>query len=252
MKAIKNLHLDNITNDLRRNLSSVNTRGLYYSILANFRGVWNALSTLTLEQNEAAKYLNIWGRSEDVDLADVTDKVGTLLVKISEAEGILANKLAQYRAQLKEIRTREDRMKEQRSKKEALWNKIEREERKPKRSDLAEQKLSELHSELNRAESESLEEETALADFKRQRLRDALTLQLESFYEFGEKLIMITGFCKEIVDQIPIETTTPGEPRAPYYGKDKTTTSFSNCISSLSSWTTPQELYPIVPQRTHA
>nr|CAG8587135.1 15200_t:CDS:10 [Entrophospora candida] len=254
MKAIKNLHLDNITNDLRRNLSSVNTRANsdtkhLNKLLTSERGVWNALSTLTLEQNEAAKYLNIWGRSEDVDLADVTDKVATLLVKISEAEGILANKLAQYRAQLKEIRTREDRMKEQRSKKEALWNKIEREERKPKRSDLAEQKLSELHSELSRAESEK---ETALADFKRQRLRDALTLQLESFYEFGEKLIMITGFCKEIVDQIPMETTTPGEPRAPYYGKDKTTTSFSNCISSLSSWTPPQELYPIVPQRTHA
>jgi len=58
-----------------------------------------------------------------------------------------------------------------------------------------------------------------LADFKRQKLQTALLLQLDALLEFGEKLVIITNYSREIVDQIPTETTSPGEPRKTYTGK---------------------------------
>ncbi|CAG8621086.1 16661_t:CDS:2, partial [Acaulospora colombiana] len=63
----------------------------------------------------------IWGRSEDVDLGDVTEKLSILTTKLSESASVLADKYVQYRTQLKEIRSREEKMKEQRIKKETLW-----------------------------------------------------------------------------------------------------------------------------------
>ena len=62
-------------------------------------------------------------------------------------------------------------------------------------------------------------EETALEDFKRQKLRTALLLQLDAFLEFGEKIIIISNYSKDIIEQIPTETTSPGEPRKAYIGE---------------------------------
>ncbi|CAG8602464.1 2951_t:CDS:2, partial [Paraglomus occultum] len=62
MKAIRNLNLDNVRNDLRRNLTQVNPlvsadmKHLSHSIAVE-RNVWNNLNNLALEQNEAAKSL---------------------------------------------------------------------------------------------------------------------------------------------------------------------------------------------------
>ncbi len=61
---------------------------------------------------------------------------------------------------MKDIRSREESMKDQRIKKETLWNKIEKEERKASHSkhpELVEQKLKEFHKELEKIEKESIE-----------------------------------------------------------------------------------------------
>jgi hypothetical protein len=151
-------------------------------LLSAERAVWNSLSTLTYEQSEAAKCLTIWGKSEGVDLNDITEKFGLLITKLSETEGALgklisqlikknqydqlkkyfqfnlANRYAQYRGHLKDIRAREETMKDQRLKKETLWNKIEKEERKSssKRSEASEQKLQDFHKELEKIEKETI------------------------------------------------------------------------------------------------
>src|SRR5436305_9316401 len=62
-------------------------------LLTAERGVWNSLSTLTYEQSEAAKYLTIWGKSEGVDINDITEKFGLLITKLSEIEGVLGKSL---------------------------------------------------------------------------------------------------------------------------------------------------------------
>ncbi|RIA84553.1 Eisosome component PIL1-domain-containing protein [Glomus cerebriforme] len=255
MKAIKNFHFDNVATDIRRNLTSINamvnndTKHLSKLLTAE-RGVWNALSTLTYEQSEAAKYLNIWGKSEDVDLSDITEKFSLLITKLSETEGVLADRYSQYRGHLKDIRGREEAMKDQRLKKETLWNKIEKEERKAshsKHSETAEQKLKDLHKELEKIEKETIAEETALQDFKRQKLRTALLLQLDALLEFGEKVIIIANYSMDIVEQIPIETTSPGEPRKTYTGQGKTSQAISDASTSLSTWTPKSRSKNLVP-----
>ena len=55
------------------------------------RNVWNNLNNLAFEQNEAAKSLAVWGKSEGEDLKDITEKLSELITKLSEAEGNLGN-----------------------------------------------------------------------------------------------------------------------------------------------------------------
>ncbi|CAG8519860.1 15842_t:CDS:2 [Gigaspora margarita] len=188
-------------------------------LIASERGVWHAFSTLAYDQNEAAKYLSVWGKSEDVDLTDVTEKVSYLITKLSEAEGVLANHYSQYRSHLKEIRLREDSMREQRAKKETLWSKLEKEERK----------------------SNPSKPETSLADFKRKELHGALTAQFDAFLEFGEKLVIISKHCKKIIDQIPVTETRPGEPREQYRGKEITKQAVADAKQALENWALPNE-----------
>ncbi|CAG8700630.1 3602_t:CDS:2, partial [Acaulospora morrowiae] len=246
-------NLGDVTSDLRRNLTVqiiildlqisilitvVNNDTKHLSkFLSSERSVWNALSTLAYEQSEASKCMAIWGRSEDVDLCDVTEKLSVLTAKLSESENVLADKYVQYRTHLKEIRSREDKMKEQRTKKELLWSKIEKEERKSKRSDSVDQKLKDLHKDMENLQKETIEEETKLADFKREKLRTALLVQLDALFEFGEKLIILTRYSRDIIDQIPITDTHPGEPRAPYLGQEKTLQAVSNATKALEEWT---------------
>ena len=71
----------------------------------------------------------------------------------------LADRYAQYRGHLKDIRAREESMKDQRLRKETLWNKIEKEERKAsnsKRPESAEQKLKDFHKDLEKIEKETI------------------------------------------------------------------------------------------------
>ncbi|CAG8436064.1 hypothetical protein RhiirA5_453817 [Rhizophagus irregularis] len=226
MKAIKNFHLDNVATDIRRNLTSINaivnndTKHLS-KLLAAERGVGTSLKNLTYEQSEAAKYLAIWGKSEGADLSDITEKYGLLITKLSETESVLADRYSQYRGHLKDIRGREEAMKDQRLKKEALWNKIEKEERKAK--------------------------ETSLEDFKRQKLQTALLIQLDALLEFGEKIIIIANYSRDIVEQISTETTPPDEPRKTYTGQEKTSQAISNASAALSAWTPKLQSKNLVP-----
>lgn len=68
---------------------------------------------------------------------------------------ISASKYDQYRAFLKEIRTEEEKMKEKRVKRETVWSKIEKEERR-KKTPIVEQRLKELHKELEEVEKETI------------------------------------------------------------------------------------------------
>jgi len=71
----------------------------------------------------------------------------------------LAEKYSDYRNILKVIKTREATLREQRCKKESLWNKIEKEERKAshsKRPETFEPKITEYKEELERIENETM------------------------------------------------------------------------------------------------
>ncbi|CAG8840560.1 18272_t:CDS:2, partial [Racocetra persica] len=166
-----------------------------------------------------------------------------LITKLSEAEGVLANHYSQYRSHLKEIRVREDNMREQRLRRETLWSKLEKEERKAnpsKRSENAEKRIQDYQNELDKLDKDTLEAETAVADFKRKELHTALTVQFDAFLEFGEKLVIISKHCKKIIDQIPLTDTRPGEPREQYRGKGITSQAVADAKQALENWALPQ------------
>ncbi|RHZ87258.1 hypothetical protein Glove_38g38 [Diversispora epigaea] len=259
MKLFK---LGDITSDIRHNLATnplVNNDTKHLSkLISTERSVWNSLNSWANDQGDSSKCLAVWGRSEDNDLCDVTEKVGILTAKLAKLGTNLAIQYERYRTGLKEIRNEEEKMREQRTKKEALWSKIEREERKSKRTDTIEQKLKDLRKELEIMEKDTIEEETQLADFKRKKLRSALMIQFDAWYEFGQKLVILAGSSKEIVDQIPIDYTKPGDSRAPYHGKELTEQIVINATKSLDEWTTSQKLLTYQPsiqedfQTTHS
>ncbi|CAG8443146.1 8673_t:CDS:2 [Ambispora leptoticha] len=161
MKAIKG-GLDNISNDLRRNLNAVNPHlgnPHLSKLLTSEKAIWNSLSTWSYEHNESSKYLVAWGKSEGNDLNDVTEKLAYLIAKMSEVEGVLADKYSQYRTHLKDIRTRESSIKDQRFKKESYWSKIEKEERRASTSKHPEANqaiIAKYHKELEKLEKESI------------------------------------------------------------------------------------------------
>ncbi|CAG8614705.1 11078_t:CDS:2, partial [Paraglomus occultum] len=176
------------------------------------------------------------------DLKDISEKLSELMTKLSEAEGSLADKYSDYRNLLKVIKTREASLREQRSKKESLWNKIEKEERKASHSkhpETFEPKITEYKEELERIENETMAAESALADFKREKFKEAITTQLDAFRLFAEKLNIITTSAKEVVDQLPLTPTKPGEPRPLYAGKEKTAQLVANAMAALAPYTTP-------------
>ena len=42
---------------------------------------------------------------------------------------------------------------------------------------------------------------------------------MDALLEFGEKIVIISNYGKDIIEQIPMETTLPGEPRRTYTGE---------------------------------
>ncbi|CAG8532364.1 6912_t:CDS:2 [Diversispora eburnea] len=199
MKLFK---LGDITSDIRHNLATnplVNNDIKHLNKLINTeRSVWNSLNNWANDQADSSKCLAVWGRSEDIDLCDVTEKLGILTAKLAKLGTNLATQYGIYRA--------------------------------------VEQKLKDLRKELEIVEKDTIEEETQLADFKRKKLKSALMIQFDAWYEFGQKLVTLTSSGKEIVDQIPIEDTKPGDPRAPYHGKEETEQIVINAIKSVDEW----------------
>ncbi|CAG8558004.1 5750_t:CDS:2 [Ambispora gerdemannii] len=218
MKAIKG-GLDNISSDFRRNLNAVNPHlgnPHLSKLLTAEKTIWNSLSTWSYEHNETSKYLAAWGKSEGIDLNDVTEKLSYLFAKMAEAEGALADKYTQYRTHLKDIRAQESTIKDQRFKKESYWSKIEKEERRAstsKHPEASQAIIAKYHEEIEKLEKESIVEETALGDFKREKLREALLVQMEALHDFSTKMLILSNFSKEIIEQIPLEKIEPGEQR---------------------------------------
>ncbi|CAG8715673.1 3252_t:CDS:2, partial [Acaulospora colombiana] len=104
-------------------------------------------------------------------------------------------------------------------------------------------KLKDLQKEMEILQKETIEEETALADFKRKKLRAALLSQLDALFEFGEKLIILTKHSKDIVEEIPVNDTHPGQ--------EKTSQIVSSAIKALEEWAPPPpEKFPAYLQRS--
>lgn len=75
-----------------------------------------------------------------------------------------------------------------------------------------------LEQELVRAEAESLVAEAQLSNITREKLKAAFTYQFDAMREHCEKLAIIAGYGKHLLELVDDTPVTPGETRNAYDG----------------------------------
>ncbi|SAM06274.1 hypothetical protein [Absidia glauca] len=228
------------------------------------------MRTLAYRRGETNKSFREWTTNgheywndddEFTDLQDIGDKLATLLTKANEVEQHYTARYQQYRHAIKAIREREDALCDDREKRRSLSARLahlqKTNQTSPKRHEI-ETELAALDNDTQRAEIE-------LGDFKRFALKEAFYIRFNAMVEYAEKMKMIGGFGKYIVDLLDVEPTTtttgadvdtPSPPsttdpatstttpvthpsnmmRKPYTSETQATLILNDCLLALDQW----------------
>ncbi|KAI7847643.1 Eisosome component PIL1-domain-containing protein [Circinella umbellata] len=193
------------------------------------------------QHNESNQAFNQWLKDEvnenatnNKDLEDIGDKLLRLLTKQNEVEEAYAAKYQQYRRAIKAIREREDRLSDIREKKRALHGRIGTLKRS---NNTKSPKLKEFTKELESLERDTHDTEMEMSDFKRFALQEAFYLRFNAMHEMAEKLSIIAGFGKYIVDLIDIEPTPHGQANRKTYDKGSEAAQIlADALVALDGW----------------
>lgn len=182
------------------------------------------------ERREVARQLSIWGEECDEDVSDITDKLGVLIFEIGELEDQFIDRYDQYRVTIKSIRNIESSVQPSRDRelpgnpgrgrsltctgKQKITDQIAQ----LKYKDPNSPKIVVLEQELVRAEAESLVAEAQLSNITREKLKAAFTYQFDALREHSEKLALIAGYGKHLLELVDDTPVTPGETRPAYDG----------------------------------
>lgn len=98
------------------------------------------------------------------------------------------------------------------------------------------QKIVVLEQELVRAEAESLVAEAQLSNITREKLKAAFTYQFDALREHCEKLAIIAGFGKHLLELVDDTPVTPGETRQAYDGYEASKAIIQDCEDALTNW----------------
>ena len=93
-----------------------------------------------------------------------------------------------------------------------------------------------LEQELVRAEAESLVAEAQLSNITREKLRAAFTYQFDAMREHCEKLAIIAGYGKHLLELVDDTPVTPGETRNAYDGYEASKAIIQDCEDALTNW----------------
>jgi len=198
--------------------------------------------------------LSIWGEGGDEDVSDVTDKLGVLLYEIGELEDQYVDRYDQYRVTMKSIRNIEASVQPSRDRtspgvvestccphqanictgKQKITDQIAQLKYKEPNSP----KIVVLEQELVRAEAESLVAEAQLSNITREKIKAAYTYQFDALREHCEKVAIIAGYGKHMLELIDDTPVTPGETRAAYDGYEASKAIIQDCEDALTNWVT--------------
>ena len=99
-------------------------------------------------------------------------------------------------------------------------------------------KIVVLEQELVRAEAESLVAEAQLSNITREKIKAAYTYQFDALREHCEKVAIIAGYGKHLIELIDDTPVTPGETRAAYDGYEASKAIIQDCEDALTNWVT--------------
>jgi len=181
---------------------------------------------------EVAQQLSIWGEGCDDDVSDVTDKLGVLIYEIGELEDQFVDRYDQYRVTIKSIRNIEASVQPSRDRKQKITDQIAQLKYKEPNSP----KIVVLEQELVRAEAESLVAEAQLSNITREKLKAAFTYQFDALREHSEKMAIIAGYGKHLLELVDDTPVTPGETRQAYDGYETSKAVIQDCEDALTNW----------------
>ena len=95
-----------------------------------------------------------------------------------------------------------------------------------------------LEQELVRAEAESLVAEAQLSNITREKIKAAYAYQFDALKEHCEKVAIIAGYGKHLLELIDDTPVTPGETRAAYDGYEASRAIIQDCEDALTNWVT--------------
>lgn len=197
------------------------------------KNVMRALELAANERRSVAKQLSIWGEENDDDVSDITDKLGVLIYELGELDDLFIDRYDQYRMTIKSVRNIEASVQPSRDRKEKITQKIAY----LKYKDPQSPKIMVLEQELVRAEAESLVAEAQLSNITREKLKLAFNYQFDSIREHAEKMALIAGYGKALLELLDDSPVTPGETRPAYDGYDASKQIIMDAESALRSWT---------------
>ena len=88
-----------------------------------------------------------------------------------------------------------------------------------------------------RAEAESLVAEAQLSNITREKLKTAFNYQFDSMREHSEKIALIAGYGKALLELLDESPVTPGETRPAYDGYEASKQIIIDAENALASWT---------------
>lgn len=94
-----------------------------------------------------------------------------------------------------------------------------------------------LEQELVRAEAESLVAEAQLSNITREKIKAAFSYQFDALREHCEKVAMIAGYGKHLLELIDDTPVTPGETREAYDGLEASKWFVLGLCLNYGSWT---------------
>ncbi|KAJ9236955.1 primary component of eisosome [Paecilomyces variotii] len=198
------------------------------------KNVMRSMELVGRERMEVAQQLSIWGENCDEDVSDVTDKLGVLIYEIGELEDQFVDRYDQYRITMKSIRNIEASVQPSRDRKQKITDEIAKLKYKEPNSP----RIVVLEQELVRAEAESLVAEAQLSNITREKLKAAMNYQFDALREHCEKVAIIAGYGKHLLDLIDDTPVTPGETRQAYDGYEASKAIIQDCEDALTNWVT--------------
>jgi sphingolipid long chain base-responsive protein PIL1/LSP1 len=100
-------------------------------------------------------------------------------------------------------------------------------------------KIPVLEQELVRAEAESLVAEAQLSNITREKVKAAFNYQFDAIREHCEKLAIIAGYGKHLLELIDDTPVTPGETRDSYDGYEASRAYVKSSRNSMTYLTGP-------------
>ncbi|KAJ3147860.1 hypothetical protein HDU86_007855 [Geranomyces michiganensis] len=168
------------------------------------KDVMKAADKFGKEKVEAGKYIANWGKNEEKDLEDITQKFSTLYEAFGRFQATLIDRHEEYRQKLKQMRQREEDLIALRKRVHQVQDKLTDAVKRQKPSETLKVELTVVERDLAAMEAQH-------EGVKRATFRAAMHGQMDAWMDFGTRVTIFGQFGKHLADQILDGALPPGQ-----------------------------------------